>query len=313
MHNHEHIPQPNNSRSSEWENIAPLGFTVFESAPASSTAESEAVRQNRLRQEGKLINAFVEDTPIAISDSKLSETDYTDFYEAINDDRITDQDLSSKLQDIKTPFMPSRGDTSPDQRLNHTFSSLDSRQERRILSLLTGSGFEDYDKVVPHDLNQAIRRYPTPVEFAPFANDLLHTISAENPPEKVAEYQDSLQDFAQKFYGKRQEYYDVFRGLKKQAEFYAETGRSHVLPPADFQDPHAVANPARKTPEQDPHINNSAPEKNYREEFLQYASPEVAALAGDPSAIALMQKMQAQKSSPKPAKSGLFSKIFHRK
>lgn len=94
----------------------------------------------------------------------------------------------------------------------------DNRQMRRILSMTTGAGFDDFDGMGAQDVNKFWAKYPTPADFEAASEEFLGMIQEANSLQKYQEYQRSMAQFKKVMFGKRQEYWDQMKLLDKEAK-----------------------------------------------------------------------------------------------
>lgn len=99
----------------------------------------------------------------------------------------------------------------------------DDKHQKRILGYMVRDkkGWELYNYTSRDDVENFIHQYPTPIDFENTRESFLKIIRAGNSQEKAQEYEDAMEEFQQRVYGKRYEYYKAMKELHKEAE---ETG-----------------------------------------------------------------------------------------
>lgn len=99
----------------------------------------------------------------------------------------------------------------------------DDKHQKRILGYMVRDkkGWELYNYTSRNDVENFIHQYPTPIDFENTREGFLKIIRAGNSQEKAQEYEDAMEEFQQRVYGKRYEYYKAMKELHKEAE---ETG-----------------------------------------------------------------------------------------
>lgn len=202
-------PQEQAGTTSDWEKVNQ--DTQFDPAETSPNSADSLVA-NQSRQERKVIGSLLHGKDIiGQADYKLSDAEEAKFYNLVNSGALTDDRKSAFLREI-TPPIYTKGN-SPEK----VFQNLNSRQELRILSTLSGHGFDGMKELQPNDLKVALAEAPTPVEFETFEQAFMEHIRDYNSPEKFREYETSMANFKQKLFGKRLEYYGAIKRLEHKA------------------------------------------------------------------------------------------------
>lgn len=166
--------------------------------------------ENQERQERKLISTLLHGTDsLTQRDVNISDNERDLVYQELSDGHIDTAHKSHIIQEIATPFH-----LSPERAIDQ----ISTKHERRILTYLSGTGFDYWESASIYDLQNALRRFPTPYELAETEKDFLENIRAHNSPQKYAEYQDAMESFKQKTYGKRYEYYNAMESLQHKAD-----------------------------------------------------------------------------------------------
>jgi len=198
----------------------------FEDQTKLANAEAELSQEQLLqqeRQERKLIGALHGDiNAMKLHDVNISEQDRSAIYEKLANGEITTSDKSALIRRIVTLF-----DRSPER----TMDSLDSKHELRILAHLSGTGFKYWESASIYDLQNVFEKFPTPYELANTEKTFLDDIREHNSPQKYAEYEQAMDDFKHKIYGKRLEYYNTLESLQAKADQQHSTqnARTEVL------------------------------------------------------------------------------------
>lgn len=188
-----------------------------------ATEQTKAHLAQQERQERKVISALLYGSEvIGESDADISEQDRATVYQKLANHSIDDHRKSQLLREIKAPFH---------QSIEHTMDQLNSKHERRILAYFSGAGFDNWESTSIYDLQNATQTFPTPYELAASEQNFLEDIREHNSPQKYAEYQDAMESFKRKTYGKRYEYYQAIESLQRKADQQAaeNTIRTQVL------------------------------------------------------------------------------------
>lgn len=177
------------------------------------SAENDDATQKLRTNEKKLIRLLVgKDRQLGGENTTVEHSDYSVVYYDIGTGKINNQTMSEILQTLATPFL--RKGANPANTLNAIGQS---KQERGILALMSGRGFENRDQIGTDDLKTALENYPTPFEYESFAHRLIDTVRANNPPETVRNYENAIDNFSKTFYGDRHDYYDAYQVIKADA------------------------------------------------------------------------------------------------
>lgn len=102
---------------------------------------------------------------------------------------------------------------------------VESLHEKRILAIMTGLEWDEYDQVSPENLRIFYERFPTPMDFERISEDFLKIIRTHNGEEKYKEYVSDLEKFKKKIYGKKLEYWEAMKTLHAEAE--AKESKKH--------------------------------------------------------------------------------------
>ena len=105
------------------------------------------------------------------------------------------------------------------------------KHQRRILGYMVRDrkGWELYNYTSGDDIGSFIHDYETPIDFENARENFLKIIRAGNSQEKIREYEEAMEEFQQRVYGKRYEYYKAMKELHKEAEeTYAHRSNSRI-------------------------------------------------------------------------------------
>lgn len=208
--NHNSYNQSSNPpQANEWDSLQNV---TYDPEVAESLTKAPALRK------AEIANFLLTGNSPSNNSSKfLSEKDIEETY------RITmhsGDGLSAKeaefMRQIDTPL------GHDFENSQDVFSSL-GRQEQKILSYLSGVGFDNYEQGRFSDLNTVVGRYPSPSALVPRMNQLLTQLAQHNSPAKVQQYVDAFDNFEHKVYGERYEYSKAFDELYDDAESYHKT------------------------------------------------------------------------------------------
>lgn len=114
------------------------------------------------------------------------------------------------LEKIKMP--------SQKNSVGEVFDTVSDKHGKRILTYMTGGEWENYASTGPTELANFLQKYPTPMDFENEAVVFLNIIREKNSVAKAQEYNLAMDNFCQKVYGKRYEYYKSIKALHKEAE-----------------------------------------------------------------------------------------------
>lgn len=210
----------------------------LENADAELQQAAEQAK-NQERQERKLIGALLHDVhDLEKPDVEVSDQDRDTVYRALESGQINTDAKSDLLRKIVTPAQ------RPNNQ-NNVLASLSSKHERRILAYVSGAGFDNWEHLSTSDLTNTLQKFPTPYELADTENSLLENIRSHNSPEKYQQYLTAMDQFKNKFYGKRFQYYTALESLQSKADRYVaeQNSRDHVLAAYHQDDPGRTAEP----------------------------------------------------------------------
>lgn len=357
--NHNHYQSPNAARQpagnqpndNPWDNFQPDQYdreaalqnranaVLLNNANSSHDVQdanyAERARQDRLRQKNKLMRAILHGSDVMDSSrpssapTELSPADQQRVYDVFNSHQINAAYESHFLQELMPPI-GQHGEYAAD-----VLDTLNTKHDRRILAKFSGRGFNNWENVNTDDLSAVLRAYPTPVEFQPVAADLLEQIRQQNSPQKASAYAKSIEDFQQKFYGKRYDYYQAFHELRSDALAAASAEQSTINQlkrsttansphsAARSVDPNQIFGPVKdfgdeggfmrqrldSAPNQTPNqaSNRTSASETPLDDSLHYMPPEVAARFGQ------SDEENNHDGNTQPLKSGIFGRFFGRK
>ncbi len=179
-------------------------------------------------------------------------------------------------------------------------ASIDSKHERRILAYISGVRFDNWQNVTISDLTRTQDNFPTPYELAEKKDELLSKIAAHNSPEKFQQYVKAMDDFEQKFYGKRFEYYQALESLQGKAERHVaeQNSRDSVLAAYHKGDtePATTPNDSRDTIRVDPRDTIRINTEPITERIPQPAKPQEPESYHQPSEKVTVHYLDAKES-----------------
>lgn len=209
--------------NNQWEASSRNDFETQTRLAAAERQNTERQQAQQERQERKLMGCFLSSTAVLEEpDIQIPDDARDAVYKALASHEIDDTRKSSVIQEIVTPYH-----RDPEKAMD----SLNSKHELRILASMSGTGFDYWESASIFDLQNVLRQYPTPYELAADEADFLEDIRANNSPQKYAQYQEAMENFKQKVYGKRYEYYKAMESLQQKADHAAamEDTRTKVL------------------------------------------------------------------------------------
>lgn len=95
----------------------------------------------------------------------------------------------------------------------------DDLHARRILGFMTEGrqGFAHPEGVASGQIESFLQKYPLPMDFEGTAEEFLEQIRKGNGEQKYQQYRESMAEFMQTMYGKRQEYWEQMKVLHERA------------------------------------------------------------------------------------------------
>ena len=192
-----------------------FGNSVYE---ASQDGEKTAEQLQAERQQRKIIAAFLTETnghigeqAIMDHDSVIPEGAREEVLDRINSGQIDQALERDLLHSIQSPMDIDGG------ALN-VISKFNNKHEYRIAAWLSGHGFDNYQTLVPRNLDDLYQAYPTPLDFEHTLPQLVEHVRKYNGDEKAAQYQAAGESLMKKMYGKQCEYWEQIKVLNAEAE-----------------------------------------------------------------------------------------------
>ncbi len=204
---------------------------VFKKAPAIKKAsvkeptieeevaelEEEVKREDALEYESpivvqrKLVAAFLYGhSVLEKSNVVLRASDEALVLSGMRDGRITEKDEKELLMAILDPIKKF-GEDGVDRRLGY------AEKERRILSYMTGSGFNGWEATDGVTIRAFMKRFPLPADFEAAAEGFMRVIRLHGNEIGVSEYAKAMENFKNQVYGLRKIYAEQLAILKKKA------------------------------------------------------------------------------------------------
>ncbi|MCQ2571366.1 MAG: protein phosphatase 2C domain-containing protein [Candidatus Saccharibacteria bacterium] len=159
------------------------------------------------------------------SDVQVDEKARGDILDMIANGQVNDELKHSILERIGRP-----SDIAGSQKVAE---SLNTKHEKRILAMMGGGDFNNYELTNGSNIDMFLQQYPTPMDFESTENAFLQHIGEMNGQEKQNEYAFAMEVFKRKVYGKRLEYYTQMKALDKEASDRYEQERSSEWIPGD--------------------------------------------------------------------------------
>ncbi|MBR2544220.1 protein phosphatase 2C domain-containing protein [Candidatus Saccharibacteria bacterium] len=134
------------------------------------------------------------------------------FLDRLTEGQITPENERELLNAIESPVAR--------DGVELVMNSLQSKHERRILGKMTrgDDGFSNWQSLGRDDLTSLLKKYPMPMDFENASTEFLSDIELSNNREKRLEYEQSMRDFKNKIYGRRQEYWEQLKELHSEAD-----------------------------------------------------------------------------------------------
>jgi len=159
----------------------------------------------------KLIAAFLYgNSVLEKSNVVLRASDEAMVLAGIRDGRITEKDEKSLLYSIVDPIKRF-GEDGVDRRLGY------AERERRILSYMTGSGFNGWEATDGVTIQAFLKRFPLPADFEAASEGFMRVIRTHGNELGAAEYAKAMENFKKQVYGLRKIYSEQLALLKKKA------------------------------------------------------------------------------------------------
>lgn len=186
---------------------------------AEAERKQEAERKSADRQQRKIIamldasrdGGFVDTRMLSQSDAEVSDGQREGVLERMADGRITDAQKRQIIDDIRGLIQFKGG-------AEKVMDGMTEKHERRILSSMSGRGFDSWQVADTVDLTEFVRKYPNPADFERDSNAFLDMIESGNGAGKRREYEEAMDSFKHRVYGKKYEYWNQIRVLEKESE-----------------------------------------------------------------------------------------------
>lgn len=201
-------------------NLIMVNFERQTSNPGESGNDFEDLekRVNADRQQRK-IQAFLTTKDVKYINARDVEItpEYEEyFFEQMESGAITEDDEREMLATISSPVNKIGVDNV--YRGIEGLDVVGRKHEKRILSYVTKGDFYGVGDVSEESVENFLGKYPLPMDFEQASEDFLRIIRVNNPEPKYQEYKGAMDDFKARMYGKRQEYWDQMKDLRRQAE-----------------------------------------------------------------------------------------------
>lgn len=188
--------------------------------------KTEAARQKDLRQQRKIIAAFLSGKNgepnydiISERDVDLPQGGREEFLDQIRNGIIQLADENKLIRAIESPVTKFG--------LEGVGKRFTDKHEFRILGQMSAGveGFRNWQHLNLDNLRGFLERYPLPSDFERDSVGFLAGIEAMNGKQKRDEYEQAMRSFKQKVYGKRYEYWEQFKALNNEAYSSKQTAR----------------------------------------------------------------------------------------
>lgn len=209
MNHNSYNQSPDHTRSTAWDTVKNTPY---------DPELAERLSKTPIHRKAEIAKSILEKDESQRDPSLfLSQRDIEDVYRSAikGQDGLASSEINF-MQHIDTPL----GKNS--EHVQDVFSSL-AKQESKILSYLSGVGFDNYQQGRAADLQSIVNRYPSPSALIPQVNQLLTALAKQETPTKVQEYVRSFNTFKQKAYGERCQYSEAFDELYSDAKNYFNT------------------------------------------------------------------------------------------
>jgi len=197
---------------SGWDNMD-VPFQGGRQAEQQKTAEELSAE----RQQRKILAAFalgenghVSNEPFKHHDVSVNEDTRDAVLEMMARGKIGKRQEDELINDIRSPLQQNGYDS--------VMQSLGTRQEKRILTSMSETGFDRWQDASTNDLETFIKMYPSPRSFEEQSKRFLEMIHLNNSEEKYQQYVGAMESFKRKVYGKKQEYWEQVKALRLEAD-----------------------------------------------------------------------------------------------
>ncbi|MBP5512379.1 hypothetical protein J6X90_03265 [Candidatus Saccharibacteria bacterium] len=200
--------------TTEWDNL---------SIPESRVTDLEQLKNREKNQRDKLIAALCSGNGILPNEPRLGDHDELAVMANINTGKITYNDFAKVINSIKSPLDDERGNFN-EANANAVLEKMSSdKHQLKMLCFANGINTNDYGRTTVADLQRANNIYQNPMEFEAMMVPFFDFLAANNPPQKVHEYQVALGKMEQNLFGKQYDYY--LRAKELVADIPKATGR----------------------------------------------------------------------------------------
>lgn len=191
-----------------------------EKGPRNTGEQNESQEQLNLeRQKNKLVGFYMsggderyifESNRDEFNEDKRTPEDREDAYKAILGD--------ASREDREWKFLTRIAGPDYWHSTDEIFEGMaDDKHQKRILGYMTGMKWGMHDYTSGRNIAEFLRRFPTPKDFDVQADNFLHIIDDNNGRQKAEEYAEAMEEFQQRVYGKKYEYYKAMKELHEEA------------------------------------------------------------------------------------------------
>lgn len=201
--------QPN-SEVSGWDSMSDVAF-----AGQRETVNNSSEKLSSERQQKKIIAAYA-----------LGADSYGSIINS-NGDSISDDLLNAGMMRLSNGEVPYKdkhdflvrimSPISNESNFGNVLNGLNSKHEKRILAAFGQAGFSNFENINVDDIKSFKQEYPTPMDFEETSVAFLNLIEHQNGPQKRREYEQAMESFKKKIYGKQNEYWQQMKYLDKVA------------------------------------------------------------------------------------------------
>ena len=191
--------QPNSG--SEWDGLS----------ESVEFGKETAEQQKRENQERQLMAQILmpESNAMAESNVEISAESEEAALEKIASDDFTRDDINKILTSLDTP--------AHEQGSKAVFADMLAGHDAELMMLANFVGHENYADCSAGDIARFLEKFPSPADFESYAEDYVNGVAADSDPDVAEQFKQASENLKAAMYGKRQEYYDTFKGLEKRA------------------------------------------------------------------------------------------------
>lgn len=193
-----------NQQGSGWDNML----------PPSQTPERNPQLEKAARQQRKILACYALGEEGFADVIKEHDVAMSDEYREGILDMIASGQVTEELKDSLLDGIASAVDQDGTEKV---FDSINSKHERRILSIMARHSFDGWANTNASDIEAFVNSFPSPKDFEDQSIRLLDMIEEGNGAAKRAEYASSMEEFKRKIYGKKYEYYEQMKALDAEA------------------------------------------------------------------------------------------------